>query len=576
MAKTKPPHLDVDWMICGLRWLPLLLTPALAYLSYLARQEVDLALVLRLTVGGLIFNLVASLLAYAAFFPTAITWALLVLDTALSIGFIVATDFATYPLLIFGLFTVLEAVLRFDLMVGVGVAVVIAFTTVLGTILTGADLSLAAFLPPLLGLVALLLAAGSAGSLMSRVKGVVSHARDEELGELRRTNERAKAIYEMASALSATLDYQRAMQAILEISLMGLEELDLPAQKPADQKPVGMLLLYGARGMYVAASRNLKQEDEQRLISGQGGVIARVLLAGEARIIRGLQRDPDVNQFSSLSGCRSAILVPLRVGFDVYGVVLIASPRTDAFTDEHKELVSAVCSQAVIALQNAQLYQELRQERDNIIDQHEEARAQLARDLHDGPTQSISAIAMRLNYVKALLHRDPVRARKELDDLEALARRTTREIRTMLFTLRPQILETQGLVAAVEQYANKLQEDAAYIIHLELTDLGDALDINVQTVAFNIIEECMNNVRKHSECQNVWIRLGLKNSLFVAQVQDDGIGFDLQATLDSYDRRGSLGLLNIYERAELADGKAEIVSAPGQGTTVTLLVPLTK
>ena len=75
------------------------------------------------------------------------------------------------------------------------------------------------------------------------------------------------------------------------------------------------------------------------------------------------------------------------------------------------------------------------------------------------------------------LHRDPVRARKELDDLETLARRTTREIRTMLFTLRPQILETQGLAAAVEQYANKLQEDAAFEIHLELMDLGDAFTL---------------------------------------------------------------------------------------------------
>jgi signal transduction histidine kinase len=282
-----------------------------------------------------------------------------------------------------------------------------------------------------------------------------------------------------------------------------------------------------------------------------------------------------LSKFVSLGTCRSAILVPLRVRFDVYGVVVIASPGSTAFTNEHKELVSAVCSQAVMALQNAQLYQELREERDRIIDQHEEARAQLARDLHDGPTQSISAIAMRLNYVKALLHRDPARARKELDDLEALARRTTREIRTMLFTLRPQILGTQGLVAAIKQYAEKVQEDADFEIHLELMDLGDALDVNIQTVAFNIIEESVNNIRKYAECQNAWIRLALKDHLFIAEIQDDGIGFDLEATLDTYDQRGSLGLLNLYERPKLVDGKTEIVTAPGKGTTVTLIVPLT-
>jgi signal transduction histidine kinase len=182
---------------------------------------------------------------------------------------------------------------------------------------------------------------------------------------------------------------------------------------------------------------------------------------------------------------------------------------------------------------------------------------------------------MRLNYVKSLLHRDPSRVKKELDELESLARRTTREIRTMLFTLRPQILETQGLVAAVKQYANKVEEDADFAIHLELMDLSDALDINTQTVAFNIIEECMNNIKKHAQCQNVWIRLALKNHLFIVEIQDDGKGFDLQATLDSYDQRGSLGLMNLYERAQLVDGKTEIVSTPGQGTTVTMLVPLT-
>lgn len=571
MAKAKPPRLDVDHMICGLRWLPLLLAPVLAYLGHLAQQEVDLALILWLTISGLVYNLIATLLAYHGLFPIAAAWVFLILDVALSIGFLLATDFSLYPLLTIGLFATLEATLRFELMVGIGTAIIIAFPAGLGTILTEEAPSLGTFIPTAVGLVALLLVAGANGALMDRIGRMVVHARDEELRALRRANERAKAIYQMASALSATLDYRQAMESILDISLMGLEELGSP-----EQKPVAVLLLYGEEGMYVATARHLERGDEEQTISGKGNIIARVLLAGEAMIVHNLYRDQELSQFASLRACRSAILVPLRVGFDIYGVVLIASTEADAFTDEHKELAAAVCSQAVMALQNAQLYQDLREERDRIIDQHEEARARLARDLHDGPTQSISAIAMRLNYVKALLHRDPARVKKELGDLEALARRTTREIRTMLFTLRPQILETRGLVAAVKQYADRVREDADFQIRLELVDLGDALDINTQAVAFNIIEETVNNVKKHAQCQNVCIRLGLKEDLFIAQIQDDGKGFDVQATLDSYDRRGSMGLLNMYERAQLVDGKTEIVSTPGQGTTVTLIVPLVK
>lgn len=571
MAKTRPPRLDVDQLLCGLRWLPLLLAPALAYLSDLDRQEIDPVLLLGLVFGGLVYNLIATLMVYFEFFPTEAAWTFLILDALLSIGFLWVTNFSVYPLLTMGLFATLEAALRFDMMAGLAVAAMTALSAGLGTIFLQDSFSLSALLPLAVNVVALLLAAGATSALRDRIVKDVARATDEELRSLRRTNERAKAIYEMASALSNTLDYERAMRAILDISLMGLQELGAPGQKP-----VAVLFLYGGEGMYVATARNLKHEDENRMISGQGSIVAGALSSDEATVVTNLFRDQELSQFTSLGACRSAILVPLKVGFDLYGLVLVASPVADAFTDEHKELVASVCTQAVMALQNAQLYQDLRDERDRIIDQHEEARSQLARDLHDGPTQSISAVAMRLNYVKALLHRDPVRARKELDDLEALARRTTREIRTMLFTLRPHILETQGLVAAVKQYADKVREDADFEIHLELIELGDALDINTQTVAFNILEEAMNNIKKHAQCQNVWIRMALKNDLFIAQMQDDGKGFDVQATLDSYDQRGSLGLLNLYERAELVEGKTEIVSAPGQGTTITLIVPLVK
>ena len=94
-----------------------------------------------------------------------------------------------------------------------------------------------------------------------------------------------------------------------------------------------------------------------------------------------------------------------------------------------------------------------------MVEVEEDARTKLARDLHDGPTQSISAIAMRLNFVRLLLGRDPQKVKDELFKLENLARRTTKEIRTMLFTLRPVVLETQGLAAAVEQLAEKFQRD---------------------------------------------------------------------------------------------------------------------
>lgn len=146
----------------------------------------------------------------------------------------------------------------------------------------------------------------------------------------------------------------------------------------------------------------------------------------------------------------------------------------------------------------------------------------------------------------------------------------------MLFTLRPLILETQGLQAALEQYVNKLAETDTISIHLETTPQADqALDREVQGVIFYIIEEAIGNARKHAQSQNVWVRLHLQDhDALVAEVEDNGVGFDVEAVQTTYDERGSLGLINMYERAELVDGQLTISSAPAGGTQIRLIVPL--
>ncbi|MDH4137378.1 MAG: ATP-binding protein, partial [Anaerolineae bacterium] len=148
------------------------------------------------------------------------------------------------------------------------------------------------------------------------------------------------------------------------------------------------------------------------------------------------------------------------------------------------------------------------------------------------------------------------------------------EIRTMLFTLRPVILETQGLVVALEQYLKRLEEEAGLVVHLEAADLGDRLDTEIEGVAFSIIEEAVTNAKKYAQARNIWVRLDFEDNLFVATVEDDGTGFDVAEVQDSYSQRGSLGLINMRERAELVEGTSTIESTIGRGTKVTLIVPL--
>jgi len=286
--------------------------------------------------------------------------------------------------------------------------------------------------------------------------------------------------------------------------------------------------------------------------------------------------DPELRRLAAMGSCRVAACLPLVVGLDAFGVMVFADPRPELFTTDRLELLEAVARQATGGLQNAKLYQNLLQEKERITEIHEQARHKLARDLHDGPTQSISAIAMRVNFARRLIERDVKSAADELFKIEELARRTTKEIRQMLFTLRPLVLESQGLVSALEQLAAQVHENYKQEVLIEAQP-GVAADMEVgkQGVVFFIAEEAVNNARKHAQAPHIWIRLSREGELFRMDIEDDGLGFDLGAVESNYEARGSLGMVNLRERTELVSGVIRITSVQGKGTRISLTVPLT-
>jgi len=93
-------------------------------------------------------------------------------------------------------------------------------------------------------------------------------------------------------------------------------------------------------------------------------------------------------------------------------------------------------------------------------------------------------------------------------------------------------------------------------------------------VLFNIVEEAVNNARKHAEAEHIWVRLTRQDQYLILEIQDDGVGFDIGEVDANYDQRGSLGMLSLRERAELLDGTLRIESAEGKGTRVTLIVEI--
>ena len=148
----------------------------------------------------------------------------------------------------------------------------------------------------------------------------------------------------------------------------------------------------------------------------------------------------------------------------------------------------------------------------------------------------------------------------------------------MLFTLRPLILESQGLNAAVKAMADKMHETFNQNVLVEVNEqVAGQLDMGKQGVIFYIIEEALTNARKHASAANIWVRLKpVEQNLAVLEIEDDGVGFDVATVSNQYDKRSSLGMVNLRERAELVGGILRVESAPGKGTKVSVYLPLTE
>lgn len=385
-------------------------------------------------------------------------------------------------------------------------------------------------------------------------------------------NERLRTVFRLASELNATLNYERVLEMALDLSSSAVAESGADAERM-----VSALLLFAEDELHVASARGLTHADLRVSLPARRGLLARALASGEPALTQSPTADPELPRLAALHACGEVLCIPLAAGLEAYGALLFGHTRPNFFTPDRMELLGAIGHQAMVALQNASLYRDLEQEKERITEIQEEARKKLARDLHDGPTQSIAAIAMRVNFARRLMERDPRGASEELFKVEDLARRTTKEIRHMLFTLRPLILESQGLVAALQQLGEKMRETHSQNVLIEAgPGAVEGLEIGKQGVVFYIAEEAINNARKHAEARHIWVRLRQRDDLFFLEIQDDGVGFNLGAVDANYEQRGSLGMVNMRERAELINGLLHVHSAEGSGTRVLVAVPLSE
>ncbi len=388
--------------------------------------------------------------------------------------------------------------------------------------------------------------------------------------------ESRRTLYRIISSLNASLNYQQVLDTALDASVAALGEND-----PMVGEMVGAVLVFadneeGETILLVGSALKLTITDMRAVLTGTQGLIARAIQDQEPRYTPDVLNDSELSRFTAMHRCKAAYCVPLGTGREANGFLVYAHPDPAFFNAGRREILDMIGNQASIALQNARLYKDLAQEKERIMEIQEESRKKMARDLHDGPTQSVAAIAMRVNFARRLSERDPKAAAEELLKIEELSRKTTKEIRHMLFTLRPLVLESQGLIAALDSMAQKMQENYNQQVVIQADErLVDRLEINKQAVVFYIAEEAVNNARKHANAAYIWIRLKLiQEDLGLLEIEDDGKGFNVSEMEAGYENRSSLGMVNMRERTELINGVLHLESAPGKGTRVQVAIPL--
>jgi two-component system sensor histidine kinase DegS len=204
-----------------------------------------------------------------------------------------------------------------------------------------------------------------------------------------------------------------------------------------------------------------------------------------------------------------------------------------------------------------------------VLRAYERERARLARELHDGPVQGLANAIFRLQYCETLLQRDPEDLRAALAEIERDLRTSLGELRRGIRDLRPTALEELGLAPALRHYCDEFGRHFGLNVRAELDALERRLPADVELALFGVVQEALQNVRKHAAADRVRVTASRGPTWLTVRVEDDGRGFEPARTPQGE----TFGLAGMQERAALIGGTLRIARRRGGGTTVELRVP---
>ncbi len=312
---------------------------------------------------------------------------------------------------------------------------------------------------------------------------------------------------------------------------------------------------------------------EQRAAIGDppigGGILGVLIQEGRALRIPDISRDPRSSGFPpGHPPMRSFLGAPITVRKRAFGRLYLTDKRgRNAFDEDDERAIVVLAAQAGVAIENARLYDETRRQAEEIRRLTVlEDRERIAKELHDGVIQSLFAVGMGLQGTAAMASDDEIERRigSAVDDID----RSIRDLRNYIFGLRPGILADRQLDQALRDLGEEFEGKTGVVTVVELDEEVAAELASRASDVVQLTREALSNVGRHAAATTCRVSLHRTDGRAVLVVDDDGKGFDPQAPT------GGMGLSNLRERVAGLDGDLTLESAPGDGTTVRVTLPL--
>jgi signal transduction histidine kinase len=270
-------------------------------------------------------------------------------------------------------------------------------------------------------------------------------------------------------------------------------------------------------------------------------------------------------EFLSLaSSVHSFMAAPMVIRNTGMGMLAVASTKPGIYDQASLNLIQVFANQAAIAIENARLYEQAQ------AAAALEERTRLARELHDSATQSLYSATLISEAGKELAEEgDQESAGYHLTRVSELVQQALKDMRLLVFQLRPPVLEEEGLVMALQHRIDAVEKRAGMEVRL-ITDGLPPLSVPMKDQLYGIATEALNNVLKHAQADKAMIIINSDEANLSLEVRDDGQGFDPQVANNG----GGMGLLNMAERAAELDADLTISSSPGEGTCIRVCAPL--